>query len=97
MLMVHLQESTSEPGRVQCSRRTADQISAVGPDGIKLVRRGDIEIKGKGTMETFWILSDERDVPEVSFRRTPPGNARTQYFFHRSSSSKLVLILQYQH
>ena len=52
------QESTSEPDRAQCSRRTADLIREVGPVGLKLLRRGEIQIKGKGVMETFWITPE---------------------------------------
>ena len=47
-------ESTSLPGRVQCSARTAELIRAHDA-GARLVPRGRIEIKGKGTMETWWV------------------------------------------
>ena len=38
-------ESTSVPGRIQCTRRTADLIQAQDPAASKLVRRGEVEIK----------------------------------------------------
>ena len=47
-------ESTSEPGRMQCSLDSARLISAQD-DRIKLVKRGVMNIKGKGFMKTYWV------------------------------------------
>ena len=49
-------ESSSHPGRAQCSDRTAALIRAQDPAGqVVLVSRGMVEIKGKGSMETWWM------------------------------------------
>ena len=38
-------ESTSAPGRIQCTRRTADLVLAQDPGAARLVRRGEVEVK----------------------------------------------------
>ena len=50
-------EQSGEPCRVQCTLRTAGLIRAQDPT-IAVVPRGVVEIKGKGSMETYWVLSD---------------------------------------
>ena len=47
-------ESTSVPGHVQCTRRTAELAREQDP-GLMLSERGVMEIKGKGCLRTFWI------------------------------------------
>jgi class 3 adenylate cyclase len=49
-------ESTAEPGRIHVTDRIAEVLSRDG-DGsrVRLVPRGDVEIKGKGTLRTFWL------------------------------------------
>ena len=47
-------ETTSEPGRIQCSLDSANLILFQDPS-IKLKKRGVINIKGKGFMQTYWI------------------------------------------
>ena len=56
-------ESTSEPGRIQCSGVTADLIRAQDPT-VPLEQRGSVFIKGKGPMDTFWILPNANQVEE---------------------------------
>ena len=50
-------ESTSVPGRVQCTRRTAELVREQDRDLglLRLSERGVFEIKGKGRLRTFWI------------------------------------------
>ena len=50
-------ESTSAPGQIQCSSVTADLIRAQDA-GVQLALRGSVAIKGKGLMETYWIVTD---------------------------------------
>jgi class 3 adenylate cyclase len=50
-------ESTSVPGRAQCSARTAELIREQDPT-LRLRARGGVEVKGKGIMDTFWILTE---------------------------------------
>ena len=47
-------ETTSEPGLIQCTLDTANLILLQDPS-IKLIKRGVINIKGKGFMQTYWI------------------------------------------
>jgi class 3 adenylate cyclase len=55
-------ESSSHPGRAQCSDRTAALVRAQDPAGqVVLVPRGSVEIKGKGSMETWWMDVQSND------------------------------------
>lgn len=47
-------ESCSLPGRIQCSFSTAELLKQQAPE-IPLEFRGNVKIKGKGVMRTFWI------------------------------------------
>lgn len=47
-------ESTGAPGLVQCSHVTADLLN--GSLEFALHPRGRIQVKGKGLMDTFWVL-----------------------------------------
>ncbi len=47
-------EQSGAPGRIQCTAFTADLIRAQDPAAV-LTRRGPVEVKGKGTMETYWL------------------------------------------
>jgi len=44
-------ESHGEPGRIQVSRATHDLLG----DTFVLERRGEIDVKGKGAMQTWWL------------------------------------------
>ena len=46
-------ESTGEPSKIHCSSAFADFIAP--SNQFKLIERGDIEVKGKGIMKTFWL------------------------------------------
>jgi len=56
-------ESNSLPRRIQVSERTASIIKEQCPE-IKLLYRGEIHVKGKGEMKTFWV--NEEAVQESS-------------------------------
>jgi len=47
-------ETTSEPNRCQCTEVTAKILKDIAPE-IDIELRGNVDIKGKGTMETYWI------------------------------------------
>lgn len=49
-------ESHGEPGRVQVTAATARRLS----DRYRFVRRGVVEVKGKGPTETFFLVSRRR-------------------------------------
>ncbi|KAL2916411.1 hypothetical protein HK105_204167 [Polyrhizophydium stewartii] len=50
-------ESTSSPMKIQVSETTFRELSAVG--GYHLVSRGEIEVKGKGKMNTYFLTGKE--------------------------------------
>lgn len=52
-------ESTSEGGRIQISEVTSLQLSKT----YKFEVRGKVAVKGKGDMNTFWLLGREARVP----------------------------------
>ena len=47
-------ESTSEPGKIHCSERSAMLLLKQAPKML-LSTRGRINVKGKGEMKTFWL------------------------------------------
>ena len=47
-------ESNSESGRVHCSERSAELLRIQAPE-ISVKCRGEINVKGKGIMKTFWV------------------------------------------
>jgi hypothetical protein len=46
-------ESTGEPLRIQVSQTTADACMA---SGWACELRGEMQIKGKGLMQTYWLI-----------------------------------------
>ncbi|XP_055351630.1 atrial natriuretic peptide receptor 1-like [Paramacrobiotus metropolitanus] len=52
-------ESHGEPGKIQCSLSTKEILDKLG--GYICFSRGEIEVKGKGLMETFWIVGKDSD------------------------------------
>ncbi|TMW51854.1 hypothetical protein DOY81_003099 [Sarcophaga bullata] len=46
-------ESTSEPYKIQLSNYTATKVREIG---YKVESRGFVKVKGKGEMETYWLL-----------------------------------------
>uniref|UniRef100_A0A182PQS0 guanylate cyclase n=1 Tax=Anopheles epiroticus TaxID=199890 RepID=A0A182PQS0_9DIPT len=46
-------ESTGEPMKIHISESTKDVLDKLG--GFKIKLRGTVEVKGKGTMQTFWL------------------------------------------
>jgi len=47
-------ESTGEADRIQCSGSTADVLLAKGMHILE--ERGPVKVKGKGCMNTYWIV-----------------------------------------
>ncbi|MBX7154927.1 MAG: adenylate/guanylate cyclase domain-containing protein [Candidatus Kapaibacterium sp.] len=57
-------ESHGEPGKIHVSEEFVDALSLIRPsdstsqwekDGLRVIPRGEIDIKGKGTMRTFFL------------------------------------------
>jgi hypothetical protein len=81
-------ESTSVPGRVQCTRRTAE-LAREQDLGLRLLRlsvRGVLEIKGKGRLRTFWIDDGPGLDPSAEGR---PLQRHGQTWCHGSSQWQL--------
>lgn len=51
-------ESTSEPYKIQLSNYTATKVRDIG---YKVESRGFVKVKGKGEMETYWLLEGPND------------------------------------
>ncbi|CAI4232715.1 unnamed protein product [Auanema sp. JU1783] len=47
-------ESNGEPLKIHCSQSTRNVLTTI--PGFILAERGTVEIKGKGTMTTYWLL-----------------------------------------
>jgi hypothetical protein len=87
-------ESTGLPGRVQVSGTTAALLDAAGYHSLEY--RGKVAAKGKGELETFWLLARSTGVPWhapsaaklAQLRRsgTPSGLFSALNFGRRSSS-----------
>jgi class 3 adenylate cyclase len=90
-------ESTGLPGRVQVSGTTAALLDAAGYHSLEY--RGKVAAKGKGELETFWLLARSTGEPwrapsvaklSSSLRRTsgaPFGLFSALNFGRRSSSA----------
>ena len=50
-------ESTGTVGKIQCSARSAMLLMEQAPH-IALKSRGEISVKGKGVMTTYWVVGD---------------------------------------
>jgi len=89
-------ESTSAKNLVHCSRKAADALRQQAPD-IKLFSRGDIKVKGKGEMETFWVGCKPSRGPEsgplaeTTRPEGPPAETRHQMLMFPTGSTKIEL------
>eukprot|EP00934_Nitzschia_sp_Nitz4_P001393 Nitzschia sp. Nitz4//scaffold87_size112219//25122//28676//NITZ4_004067-RA/size112219-processed-gene-0.3-mRNA-1//1//CDS//3329559348//1393//frame0 len=52
-------ESTSQPNRIQATRKTADLLISAGKETWVNQRKDLVDAKGKGYMVTFWIEPDD--------------------------------------
>jgi hypothetical protein len=50
-------ESTSQELRVHCSEKAA-KLDRMQDPSLVLIRRGTIDVKGKGHMTTYWLKVD---------------------------------------
>ena len=48
-------ESSSKPNRIQCSKETAEHLIKMGKSAWVHKRPEPVVLKGKGSMETFWV------------------------------------------
>jgi class 3 adenylate cyclase len=54
-------ESTGMAGKVHCSRETMMELKVRSSTAFKLSHRGMIEMKGKGTVPTYWVEPTEEN------------------------------------
>ncbi|GAB1599922.1 atrial natriuretic peptide receptor 1-like [Argonauta hians] len=67
-------ESFGEPLRIHCSEATKELLDEV--QGFKVQLRGDLEIKGKGIMRTYWLIGKklwDEPTPDPN-SLTPPSD-----------------------
>lgn len=50
-------ESTGEPGKIHASKATVDLLNEAGKGNWAVKREGQVHLKGKGELETFWVTS----------------------------------------
>ncbi|XP_055354563.1 atrial natriuretic peptide receptor 1-like [Paramacrobiotus metropolitanus] len=50
-------ESHGEPGKIQCSENTKELLDKIG--GFVVLPRGEINVKGKGPMNTYWVIAKD--------------------------------------
>ncbi|OQV16973.1 Atrial natriuretic peptide receptor 1 [Hypsibius exemplaris] len=76
-------ESTGEPMRIQISEKTKEFLENIG--GFVVHDRGEIYVKGKGTMKTFWLIGRAGDnnssVIQDEHVREESTNAERVIFF----------------
>lgn len=51
-------ESTGEPGRVQVSEETAQELRSKGKEQWLTARRDKVTAKGKGSLQTYWLATN---------------------------------------
>jgi class 3 adenylate cyclase len=56
-------ESLSEPGRIHVSEAIANALTPCLHDSLTLLKRGEISIKGKGPMTTYWLEGASSTAP----------------------------------
>jgi class 3 adenylate cyclase len=58
-------ESTGEMNMVHCTDTTAELIETQSPGDFEMIRRGEIEVKGKGSMQTFFVMRERIPVEVI--------------------------------
>ncbi|PIO71437.1 adenylate/guanylate cyclase catalytic domain protein [Teladorsagia circumcincta] len=59
-------ESNGKPGKIHLSFEAKLLLAAVG--GYEVESRGEIIVKGKGVMETFWLVGSSGDLHQRPFK-----------------------------
>ncbi|XP_039645021.1 guanylate cyclase 2G [Perca fluviatilis] len=66
-------ESNSLPLRIHISQCTADILGQAG--SFEVEERGEVEMKGKGSHKTYWLLSKEGFNPPLIAHSPPPADS----------------------
>ncbi|KAK9530070.1 hypothetical protein VZT92_011603 [Zoarces viviparus] len=68
-------ESNSSPLKIHISQSTADILVQAG--SFEMEERGEVEIKGKGSLKTYWLLSKQGFNPPLIAHSPPPADSLT--------------------
>lgn len=92
-------ESNGVGGKIQCSQETAAELTRLGKSAWVSAREDKIVVKGKGELQTFWVLprraatsvtSQTHTVkPETTFgsnRREGTTTGETKHFFQQHTA-----------
>ncbi|XP_051274578.1 guanylate cyclase 2G isoform X1 [Dicentrarchus labrax] len=74
--MASRMESNSLPLKIHISQCTADILVQAG--SFDLEERGEIEMKGKGSHKTYWLLNKQGFNPPLIAHSSPPADSRKQ-------------------
>ncbi|XP_071798818.1 uncharacterized protein [Asterias amurensis] len=88
-------QTSGLPGRIHISNDTYMALVDIG--GFMVVRRGEIEIKGKGIMCTYWLTGRENleqiipSITEVSNIKNDPGlhEVRYAHMYEQTSTGRI--------
>ena len=62
-------ESTGEAMKIQMSSHSKELLDKIG--GFIIRERGTIDVKGKGSMITYWLIGRESDSSNLTDRAGP--------------------------
>ncbi|KAI5738418.1 hypothetical protein M8J77_006776 [Diaphorina citri] len=79
-------ESTSEPMKIHISENTKDLI----PPEYRVSQRGEILIKGKGSMKTYWLEQHDRRAPLSRLCTVPPSYPELEWEKYADNMKDLV-------
>ena len=56
-------ESSGVPGKIQVTEATYERLK----ERYKFEKRGQVDVKGRGEMTTYWLVGDNRSLAKVDF------------------------------
>lgn len=57
-------ETTSEPLKIHCTEDFKKILDKLG--GYVLIERGVVQVKGKGSMKTFWLVDSVHELRHLN-------------------------------
>lgn len=82
-------ESNGEALKIHLSGATAKLLQSY--ESFQLEERGELEVKGKGRMTTFWLLGEREDLArEAETGEQEPRNTRAKGVTIRLKAGSLV-------
>jgi 3'5'-cyclic nucleotide phosphodiesterase/Adenylate and Guanylate cyclase catalytic domain len=83
-------ESTGMPGRIQVSQKTADLLILAGKESWLTQRTDHVEVKGKGSMITFWLSQNRKTLSSSGQGFSTDNNSCTVNSAQQETNSRLV-------